>query len=40
MAFIQDDVMVIHNAAFDMGFINAELKRAGYALEVSAPLIH
>ena len=36
LAFIQDDVMVIHNAAFDMGFINAELKRAGYApLEVS-----
>jgi len=31
LAFIQDDVMVIHNAAFDMGFINAELKRAGYA---------
>ena len=30
--FIQDDVMVIHNAAFDMGFINVELKRAGYAV--------
>lgn len=25
--FIGDDVMIIHNAAFDMGFINAELKR-------------
>lgn len=31
MDFIKEDVMVIHNAAFDMGFINAELKRAGLA---------
>ena len=27
--FIGDDQMVIHNAPFDMGFINAELERCG-----------
>jgi DNA polymerase-3 subunit epsilon len=27
LAFVGDDPMVIHNASFDMGFINAELKR-------------
>ena len=29
--FIKDDKMIIHNAAFDMGFINAELTRLGHA---------
>ena len=29
--FIGQDKMVIHNASFDMGFINAELVRAGQA---------
>lgn len=28
--FIKDDPLVIHNAPFDMGFMNAELTRAGY----------
>ena len=27
LAFVSDDPMVIHNASFDMGFLNAELKR-------------
>lgn len=27
--FIGDDILVIHNAQFDMGFINAELERTG-----------
>ena len=27
LAFVDDDPMVIHNASFDMGFLNAELKR-------------
>ena len=26
--FIKDDTLVIHNASFDLGFLNAELKRA------------
>lgn len=29
LTFIGDDPLVIHNADFDMGFINAELERAG-----------
>jgi DNA polymerase-3 subunit epsilon len=30
--FIAGDQLVIHNAAFDMGFLNAELSRAGYKI--------
>lgn len=29
LAFIGEDTLVIHNAAFDIGFLNAELERAG-----------
>jgi DNA polymerase III subunit epsilon len=29
LSFVGDDPIVIHNASFDMGFINAELKRLG-----------
>ncbi|MEW6255450.1 MAG: DNA polymerase III subunit epsilon [Pseudomonadota bacterium] len=29
LAFIGNDTLVIHNAAFDIGFLNAELDRAG-----------
>ncbi len=31
LAFMGDAPLVIHNAAFDMGFLNAELRRAGLA---------
>jgi DNA polymerase-3 subunit epsilon len=31
VAFIADAPLVIHNAAFDIGFINAELERAGFS---------
>ncbi len=30
LAFIEDAPLVIHNASFDMGFINAELTRTGF----------
>lgn len=29
LAFVGDDPLVIHNAAFDMGFLNMELRRLG-----------
>lgn len=32
LEFVQDAPLVIHNAAFDMKFINAELERAGFPL--------
>lgn len=31
LAFIGDDPLIIHNAVFDIGFLNAELVRAGMA---------
>ena len=31
LAFIADDTLVIHNAAFDIGFLTFELERAGHA---------
>ena len=31
LEFIGDSPLIIHNAEFDMGFVNAELKRAGFA---------
>jgi len=30
LAFIADDTLVIHNAPFDIGFLNAELERINY----------
>jgi DNA polymerase III subunit epsilon len=30
LSFIEDSALVIHNASFDMGFINAELTRCGF----------
>lgn len=32
LEFISEDTLVIHNAQFDMGFLNAELKRIGKGL--------
>jgi DNA polymerase-3 subunit epsilon len=31
LAFIEDSTLVIHNASFDVGFLNAELTRLGHA---------
>jgi len=31
LAFVRDATLVIHNASFDIGFLNAELERAGHA---------
>ena len=28
LEFVQDSVLIIHNASFDLGFLNSELKRA------------
>ena len=39
VAFIGESKLVIHNAPFDMGFINAELKRCGYKSLPSARAI-
>jgi DNA polymerase-3 subunit epsilon len=39
LTFIAGDPLVIHNAAFDMGFINAEMTRAGFATLPSARAI-
>ncbi len=38
LAFIGDATLVIHNAAFDIGFLNAELLRAGHKT-LSNPVI-
>lgn len=38
LAFIGNAPLVIHNAEFDMGFINAELARAGRALLTQNPV--
>ncbi len=32
LAFIETDRLIIHNASFDIGFLNAELERAGKTL--------
>lgn len=32
LEFIKEDTLVIHNASFDMAFLNSELKRLGYSI--------
>jgi DNA polymerase III subunit epsilon len=39
IAFLGDAPLVIHNAAFDLGFLNAELERAGRSLIARERLI-
>lgn len=39
LAFIGDDPLVIHNAAFDMKFLNAELAWAGYPSLEKHPVV-
>jgi len=39
LAFLGDAPLVIHNAAFDLGFINAELERAGRPLVARERLV-
>ena len=36
--FVKEDPLVIHNAAFDIKFLNAELKRAGWTELVNKPV--
>jgi len=31
LAFVEEATLVIHNASFDIGFLNAELERAGFS---------
>jgi DNA polymerase-3 subunit epsilon len=38
-AFLHDATLVIHNAAFDLGFLNAELERAGRPLLTHAHVV-
>jgi DNA polymerase III subunit epsilon len=39
LTFIADAPLVIHNAAFDIGFLNAELERAGFPMVARERLV-